>query len=207
MLSSQARAWSTPKASYSGPDYAKAERNSHGDSLVTQTAKWPTPDASVSTGYNQTDSPNAIVRPALGAMAAQWPTPAARDSKGANSAESQERRAEGREHNGQQLPNFVEHQWKTPRANEQGQWQLQKDGSQMLTLDGQSQSFPQDLQNSSDGEKSSESRRLLNPLFVEWLMNWPIGWTASDSAATAYSHWLQQSRSLYSRIVRSILNK
>ena len=47
-----------------------------------------------------------------------------------------------------------------------------------------------------DGEPSSNagpnSRRRLNPLFVEWLMGWPIGWTSlaplgSGSRATASS--------------------
>lgn len=36
--------WTTPKATYSGPDYARSDRErSGGDDLVTQTAKWPTP--------------------------------------------------------------------------------------------------------------------------------------------------------------------
>lgn len=133
-------------------------------------------------------------------MSEKWPTPAARDGKSGEASE------ETHDRNARPL-NEMAVKWKTPRANEAGQWQQQKDGSQMLTLDGQSQFFPQDQKNSTAGETSSESRRLLNPQFVEWLMNWPIGWTASASAATAYSHWERQSRSLYSRIVRSILNK
>ena len=37
----------------------------------------------------------------------------------------------------------------------------------------------------------------LNPLFVEWLMGWPIGWTDSAFAATAWCRW--------SRLMRSAL--
>lgn len=52
---------------------------------------------------------------------------------------------------------------------------------------------PQD-QATPDGPQSSPERRSLNPLFVEWLMGWPIGWTASEPAETAFSHWLLQMR-------------
>lgn len=43
-----------------------------------------------------------------------------------------------------------------------------------------------------DGTISSEERKAmrgggkLNPEWVEWLMGWPIGWTALDSLATAW---------------------
>ena len=52
-----------------------------------------------------------------------------------------------------------------------------------------------------DGPPSSNVSRSLNPLFVEWLMGWPIGWTlvgSTDSApaATASSLWWQRMRGL-----------
>jgi hypothetical protein len=37
------------------------------------------------------------------------------------------------------------------------------------------------------GEPSSPSRRTLNPLFVEWLMNWPPGWTVHASTGSGCS--------------------
>jgi hypothetical protein len=45
-----------------------------------------------------------------------------------------------------------------------------------------------------DGPQSSKARRTLNPLFVEWLMGWPSGWTDCDSAATGLSHYRQRMR-------------
>ncbi len=49
------------------------------------------------------------------------------------------------------------------------------------------------------GEESSHIRRALNPLFVEWLMGWPRGWTSlaltppassdSECSATAFIRW------------------
>lgn len=38
------------------------------------------------------------------------------------------------------------------------------------------------------------SNRTLNPLFVEALMGWPIGWTGFGFAAMAWRRWLQRMR-------------
>lgn len=51
-----------------------------------------------------------------------------------------------------------------------------------------------------DGETSSPDRRSLNPLFVEWLMGWPPGWTLLawvdfGCSAMELSHWKQRMRS------------
>jgi hypothetical protein len=47
-------------------------------------------------------------------------------------------------------------------------------------LEGQATlaSFLPDRPISTVGEESSRIRRSLNPLFVEWLMGWPHGWTS-----------------------------
>jgi DNA (cytosine-5)-methyltransferase 1 len=52
-----------------------------------------------------------------------------------------------------------------------------------------------DQENMTPGGESLKSTRRLNPLFVEWLIGWPIGWTDCDSAVTGFSLWLQRSRS------------
>lgn len=54
------------------------------------------------------------------------------------------------------------------------------------------QASRQDLTTCSHG---AECRKSLNPLFVEWLMGWPIGLTGSDSLGTEWSQWWQQWRS------------
>jgi len=44
-----------------------------------------------------------------------------------------------------------------------------------------------------DGRKLYTSSRVLNPRFVEWLMGFPIGWTALQPLETAsYQQWQQQ---------------
>ncbi|KZE08629.1 hypothetical protein [Sphingomonas hankookensis] len=64
------------------------------------------------------------------------------------------------------------------------------------------------------GPKSSETRRRLNPLFVEWLMGWPEGLSGFDTAAMASYHspqpshgcgcmdcWLTQQRAMLSDLL------
>ena len=69
-----------------------------------------------------------------------WPTPAARDYRTPNSEESQERRAEGREAAGQQLPNFVWHLWATPNLPDGGRTLSDEDVvSKGATLKGKRQ--------------------------------------------------------------------
>jgi len=50
------------------------------------------------------------------------------------------------------------------------------------------------------GETPSPERRTLNPLFVEWLMGWPTGWTASECSATELYLWRQRMRSALWRL-------
>lgn len=97
-----------------------------------------------------------------------WPTPAARDHKGANGAEHLEN-GTGRKHL-DQLPNFVEHLWSGDRPIP----------SQAVRF----QSSLRDPENSISGATSLPTtprspRLYLNPIFDEWLMGWPLGWTGS----------------------------
>ena len=91
--------------------------------------------------------------------------------------------------------------WSTPRASdgEKG-GPNQAFGAGGQPLPSQSVSFHQDQTNETHGGKSSPQRRSLNPLFVEWLMGWPPGWTLvawTDFAcsATELSHFKQRMRS------------
>jgi len=199
------------------------------------------------------------------------PTPATRDYKGANSADHLEN-GTGRKHL-DQLPNFVQHIWSTPRASdgEKGspnqdfgaggtplpaqavQWQTPKvapgaytrdrgqKGQERLSVEGQARSetwstpsvadvmggrLSRDRDRSDEllmngqaaslsshldqmtypvGGISSTERRSLNPVFVEYLMGWPLGWTLLawtdlGCSATALCHFKQRMRSELLRI-------
>lgn len=57
------------------------------------------------------------------------------------------------------------------------------------------------------GSASSNTPRTLNPLFVEALMGWPIGWTDCASAVTVLSHWSRLMRSALLRLTQISTSK
>lgn len=250
-LDQQARLWPTPAAGVKGPDPVRRDTGNPNSTLETAVALWPTPDARVS---NDGESPGTFLARkdrekqkgqngnGMGtplAMAVQlWPTPAARDWKGAN-GEEHLANSTGSLHL-DQLPNFVEHLWRTPTSTEAkrgdspdwtpeakaGEHSLNRQATQWLTprvvtgtytrdngdpdkerltLEGQA-CFHQVHPTYQVGEVRSKDRRSLNPLFVEWLMGWPQGWTLLawiDFACSAMelSHFKQRMRSALSQLV------
>lgn len=174
MLPSAAAKWATPRANDSEKRGHVASREN--PELVSMAQNWPTPSASVA---NDGETPetwharsaqlkvkhgngNGVGMP-LTIAASSWPTPASRDAKGENSSQHMNRtdgRTDGRSKNhADQLPNFVSHVFYS---------------HQDPTM--------------SDGLKSSESnpgspRRRLNPNFAEWLMGWPVDWSAAEPTA------------------------
>jgi hypothetical protein len=114
--------------------------------------------------------------PTLKGAATGWPTPTTRDHKGGGEAVI---RPDGKVRN--DMLDWVAEKWATPTVMDTGvghQYQYSRgDRSKpVLTLTGQSFSLP-DRQITTGGDKPSHIRRTLNPLFVEWLMGWPPGWT------------------------------
>ena len=94
--------------------------------------------------------------------------------------------------------------WETPSVAVTEGSRLTRGGdrSAELLLSGQAenlsrshpcQSSPQDPP-TQDGDKSSPTRRILNPLFVEWMHGWSIGWTDCANAVTGFQVWLLRSR-------------
>lgn len=59
---------------------------------------------------------------------------------------------------------------------------------------------PQALKIMKDGEKSSKNTPKLNPLFVEWLMGWPQGWTAFEPVEMG--SYLFRQRTLLENLLR-----
>ncbi len=187
-LPNQAAMWPTPRAwdSEGGPDLNQPDRaNTGSPSLNTTALMWPTPDASV---MNDGESPETFLarRERLKAkgingngagtpltIASQlWPTPAARDFRSGEASEATHDR------NSRPL-NEVATLWATPRSHEVGEYQYSRGDKTkpVLTLTGQTASFRQAHPIHPVGGLPSKERRTLNPLFVEWLMGWPAGWT------------------------------
>lgn len=152
-------------------------------------SSWPTPAARDGKGANSEDHLlNGTGRKHLdqlpNAVAHLWPTPRAMTG-GANS-NRENRAATG----GPDLQEQVK-AWQTPRSHEAGAYQYDRGNPDKprLTLTGQAAASPSprpDLKTPADGLACSKQRRSLNPLFVEWLMGWPIGWTDCGSAVTGF---------------------
>ena len=101
-----------------------------------------------------------------------WPTPRAQEP-GSNA-----------ETHGKGLKETATRHWSTPTARD---W---KDGvlieNKTETRSNLSRQAPR---TKLDGSDSFVSGLTLNPLFVEALMGWPVGWTDCGSAVTGLSRW------------------
>ena len=179
-------------------------------------------------GYS---SPPGLEQQATAFQASAWPTPTARDGKGANQHEAHDRGTKGPPLNEVaalwQTPNLVDAkggnrlgegqaqlchqtaQWSTPSVADVqgGRMTRSGDRSNEPLLNGQSDSLSSHLALATYpvGGLPSKERRSLNPLFVEWLMGWPPGWTLlawTDFAcsATELSRFKQRMRSALSSL-------
>jgi len=128
-------------------------------SLASAAECWPTPDASVSLGWNRSPSPGAAVRPQLAALARDWPTPTVRGNDNVSGA--------GRS------------------------------GDGLATRGRRVQATSTGGAPCSPARRSSRPR--LNPLFVEWLMGWPLNWSnpygAIGSLSSGMGSFLSRRRS------------
>ncbi len=88
-------------------------------------------------------------------------------------------------------------QWNTPTARD---W---KDGAANYNSPTKSQLGRQAPRMMKVGDPSQIT---LNPRFTEWLMGWPIGWTAFAPVATEWCHWLPHMRgALYALTSRGLV--
>lgn len=172
--------WPTPMANPNSNRQTKPTpsqlKGEHGLNLamVAVTHTWPTPRACSgkrSSGANRTE------------LTRTWATPQARDYR------SGEAHRWNDDHRTQNLNDQVA--WATPTTRD---W---KDGAATANVQTNCLLGRQAPRSMSDG---TESPLTLNPLFVEWLMGWPIGWTDCGSAVTALSRWLPRMRSELSRM-------
>lgn len=155
------------------PDGSVRERN---DQLARAVFQWSTPRASGGEkgGPNQRFGAGGMP---LVAQTVQWATPSVADTTGGRMARSGDR-ADEPLLKGQAA--ILSDQWMTPRTVTGA---YTRDGGdpdkERLTLEGQAilAAFLPVHPTYPVGGISLKERRSLNPLFVEWLMGWPPGWT------------------------------
>ena len=165
------------------------------EALALGIANWSTPKASdgAKGGPGQSYGSGGI--PPLPAQAAQWPTPAAQNWKG--SSEASVTRTDGksrmdilhyRAERGftRPAPAITPHGLpSSPHAPiSRPLWAF------MIASHGRA---------TSRRILKGRARRRLNPLFVGWLMGWPIGHALCACSATEFIHWRQHMRGALSR--------
>jgi len=193
--------WPTPMSLHPGT----ANYNPAGNSDFTRkaealargiTGNWSTPKATDGAKGGPGQSYGSGGTPPLPAQAAQWPTPAAQNWKG--SSEASITRADGKSR--MDILHY--------RA-EQGFTRPDP----AITPDGQRFSPHAPISRplwalmiASHGRVVSRrilkgrSRRRLNPLFVGWLMGWPIGHALCACSATEFTLWQQHMRGALSQL-------
>jgi hypothetical protein len=167
---------------------------------VCSSSAWPTPNAS-----DGDKAPNHFSRgpsnPSLPSAAKTWATPRASD--GEKGGPNQSFGAGG-------VPLVAQaSKWSTPSVADVtgGRTSRSGDRKNELLLNSQAKSLSslQDLATNSVGGLPSTDRRTLNPLFVEWLMGWPPGWTLAGwtdfaCSATELSRFKQRMRCALSHL-------
>lgn len=147
----------------------------------------PTPTTVDSGSYfNRSASPGAIMRPTLGAMAKHnlWASPASADAMVSHGG------GQGRSLR-TDIHNWKHGLWPTPTVdgnyNRKGASAKSGDGLATAVAGGRTTppTYPTPTASTGGPEPEGETGRKLttvvggqlNPEWVEWLMNWPIGWT------------------------------
>lgn len=185
-LEGRAKRWPTITVGDSESGQAKHSHNAQrggGDSRLRVTAaQWPKVRACSgerSSGANRTELVNCWATPR--SSDGEKGGPSSRDGSGSLHLTSQAVQASAR-------PTPAARDWRddgsAPSAHERNSPCLPATASR----------FSPPAPATHDGPPSSPERRTLNPLFVEWLMGWPIGWTACEPVETECSQWLRQMR-------------
>jgi hypothetical protein len=164
--------WPTPRAE--DAEWAGNHPNAT-DSLVGTTRLWPTATAkdAASSGTRKDASNFTLTDRAV--RQPLWTTPTQDDAGGRTT-----RYAQG----GPALGVQTGH-WASPVARD---YRSAHENDRNGSLPIQATGHPTEAM-------KANGRVSLNPLFVEWLMGWPRGWTDSGSPVTGWSRWLRQSRS------------
>ena len=160
------------------------------EALARGITKWSTPKATdgAKGGPGQSYGSGGMLP--LPAQAAQWPTPAAQNWKG--SSEASVTRADGksrmdilhyRAEQGFTLPD--------PEITPPG---LQPSHHAPISRPLWASMIASHGQTVSRRILKGRSRRRLNPLFVGWLMGWPIGHALCGCSATEFTLWQQDMR-------------
>ena len=194
-LEDRARNWPTPKVATGDYSYSRGDPDKPVMTLQGAAKLWPTPQAS---------EPESKPRPSraatgrkteyLGRTVLAWPTPTVSDAD----------RASGTYKRGNHTLKGEADAWATPSARD---WRSGEASAETLARNSGPLSEQAVSQCSRRVRLPTTSgahipnpadlrllRPVLNPVFVEALMGWPIGWTGSEPVATEWSRWWRRMR-------------
>lgn len=164
-----AKEWSTPKASDAekgGPNMS----GSKGDMpLPAMAAHWPTPRAEERQQHNSADAGMA-----LSAAVSSWPTPTTRDNKGGGIAVTRP--------DGKSRMDMLD--WKAESFSPPG-LPISGGPTSFSSSPGSHRPWPLVASASGGTRPDLSTRKRLNPVFVEWLMGWPLFWTNTEPSASS----------------------
>lgn len=201
-LTAATRVWQTPRVQRGAYQRDNGDPNKERLTLEGEASQWRTPQAGDATRGaksqrgQSSDYKDPAGRHSLVTEVSHWQTPAT-DSF----------RSRGGDRKDEMGLDQQARTWPTPRARDHkgsGTGTERPDGrTRMDQLDWAAEHWKSSSrpdQPIPDGQASSEEKRVLNPLFVEWLMGWPIGWTDCEPVETGLSAWLERMRSALSTL-------
>lgn len=174
-LNEAVQEWQTP-ASDSFRSRGGNRKDEMGLDQQARMGNWQTPDAGGFRSHHSGDGTKTYEL--LTGQAENWPTP---DTQ--NDRDGSVRRAEQSGKHALSLHHAVA-RWATPNAHDGRRPGSDATSTQGRNLKREAEEayFRPDPENANNGAPSSPSTpsspRRLNPLFVEWLMGWPHGWTS-----------------------------
>lgn len=165
--------------------------------------RWPTPQAHDSRGApgkeaQATGSFERSLPAAVQQLPERWPTPTAHDdNKSPEAHMAMKARMPGGARKTVTSLQVLSKMWPTPISRDAKDGFTTRRDLPVNAYLGRavwhSHDSLRDRTNSNSGRKSSTEARGLNPLFVEWLMGFPIGWTDLGRSATRSFHrWLRR---------------
>lgn len=160
------------------------------------TSSWSTPKATDGAKGGPGQSYGAGGTPPLPAQAAQWPTPAAQNWKG--SSETSITRADGKSR--MDILHYRAEQGFILPAPATMSYGLRPSPHAPILRPLWASMIASHGHVVSRRILKGRSRRRLNPLFVGWLMAWPIGHALCACSATEFTHWQQHMRGALSQL-------
>ena len=139
---------------------------------------------------------NSRGEPKLSAQAIQWPTPAAQNWKG--SSEASTSRADGKSR--MDILHYRAEQGFTHPARAITRHGLQPSHHAPISRPLWASMIASHGRVACRRILKGRARRRLNPLFVGWLMGWPIGHALCGCSATEFTLWQQRMRGALSRL-------